>query len=259
VQTAALAGAALASTLLLAFLGTPSTRCSSPWFYLPHLLLCALARRSGLFAASAAALLLTAGRCLRRRSAWARSTGDSGGRRHGAVGGLRLQPARHPPADQRADRRTAANERRWQLALDVSKIGLGDWDLRAGRIEFSRWLAMLGHRPQGFGDTMQAFWAQLHPDDVRACARRSNRCAAARAVSCRVECRMRCRDGRWKLFELHALVAEHGPDGSTARGRPPRATSPSCSPRVNRKPCRTACSPPARGPADHGPAARASM
>jgi diguanylate cyclase (GGDEF)-like protein/PAS domain S-box-containing protein len=57
----------------------------------------------------------------------------------------------------------------------------------------------------------------LHPDDVDHVRRAFEPLRAGGSVSCRTECRMHCRDGSWRLFELHALVSEHGPAGEPLR------------------------------------------
>ncbi|HEY9237636.1 MAG TPA: EAL domain-containing protein, partial [Burkholderiaceae bacterium] len=105
-------------------------------------------------------------------------------------------------------------------ALDASKIGIGEWDLRADRIALSpRWLGWLGHGTQVFGTTSSDVWSLVHPDDAHAVREAFDPLRYGTAGSGRVECRMQGRDGRWRLFELHALVSEHG-----ARGEPLRLT-----------------------------------
>ena len=112
----------------------------------------------------------------------------------------------------------AANERRWQLALDTSGIGVAEWDLQSGHIVLShRWLALLGYTTQEFGTSVQAFWDQLHPDDVLAVQQAFEPLRSAGAANGSAECRIECRDGSWRWFELHALVAERSADGTPSR------------------------------------------
>jgi diguanylate cyclase (GGDEF)-like protein/PAS domain S-box-containing protein len=213
-----LAFGTLASAALAALIAGGEHALQSPLFFLPHLLLCWLAARSGLFAASSTALLLAVGSVL--------ATLQGLGPFHQAdssqgvllLVGYVCSLLAMPLLTTALTGEIAANERRWQLALDASQIGIGEWDLRAGRIEFSkRWLALLGHSSKAFGDTLHAFWALIHPDDVAEVRRAFEPLRADGAINCRAECRMQCRDGSWRLFELHALVAERGPTGEPLR------------------------------------------
>ena len=210
-------GCLAAAALTTLFNG--STRAvQSPLFFLPHLLLCWLAVRSGLFAASVTGLLLTTMTvaCTLK-----------------GIGPFHLDTAPHgismlvgyvcsllaiPTVTSALTGEIKVNEQRWQLALDASNIGVGEWDLRTGEVQFSRrWLALLGHASQVFGNTLQSFWTLVHPDDVPAVRRAFEPLHAGGAVNCRAECRMQCRDGSWRLFELHALVAERAAHGEPVR------------------------------------------
>ncbi len=208
-----LASAALAS----AFVGAEHA-VQSPLFFLPHLLLCWLAARSGLFAASSTALLLTAGMVLAMLHGLGPFHQPEGGQGAALLVGYVCSLLAIPVLTTALTGELAANERRWQLALDASQIGIGEWDLSVGRIEFSkRWLSLLGHSTQSFGDSLHAFWSLLHPEDVAGVQRAFEPLRAQGAINCRAECRMQCSDGSWRPFELHALVAERGPAGEPLR------------------------------------------
>ena len=186
--------------------------------FVPHLLLCWLALRSGLFAAATSAMLLIGGTLLASAhgvSPFLRFDSDEG-----AVFLLvyvcSLLAA--PLLTTALAGELAANEKRWQLTLDTSGIGVAEWDLQAGRIVLSRrWLALLGYARQEFGTGVQAFWDQLHPDDVMAVQQAFEPLRSAGAATGSAECRVECRDGSWRWFELHAFVAERAADGKPAR------------------------------------------
>ena len=56
---------------------------------------------------------------------------------------------------------------RWGLAIDSAGIGTFDWDLVTGRLTWDdRLLAMFGYEPATFEETIEAFNARLHPDDL---------------------------------------------------------------------------------------------
>ncbi|HKX40926.1 MAG TPA: EAL domain-containing protein, partial [Burkholderiaceae bacterium] len=193
-----------------------------PLVFVPHLLLCWLAARSGLFAASATALLLTLLALLATAAGIGPFLAPQSGHGMGLLAAYVCSLLVIPLLTTALTGELAANERRWHLALDSSAIGVGDWDLVSGRVEFSaRWLAMLGYPSQEFGHTQDAFWALLHPEDVpgvqRAFAPLRERRTASDTVNCRAECRMRCRDGHWHWFELHAIVAERDASGEPLR------------------------------------------
>lgn len=60
----------------------------------------------------------------------------------------------------------SANKARWQVAVDGSHFRVGEWDARIRRLTFSpRWLAMLGFRSQGFGDSLSAVSSWVHNED----------------------------------------------------------------------------------------------
>ena len=185
--------------------------------FLPHLLLCWLAVRSGLFVASTSAMLLIGTVVLSTTSVAAFPRLDSDEGLIFLIGYVCSLLAA-PLLTTALAGELAANEKRWQQALDTSGIGVAEWDLRAGHIVLSRrWLTLLGYTTQEFGTEVQAFWDQLHPDDVLTVQQAFEPLRSAGAVSGSAECRIECRDGSWRWFELHALVAERTADGRPAR------------------------------------------
>jgi len=209
--TAALALGTLASAALAARFAGSEHAIQSPLFFVPHLLLCWLAARSGLFAAASTAALLSAVTVLATlRGLGPFQHADASPALSLLIGYISSLLAM-PLLTSALTGEIAANERRWRLALDASEIGIGEWNLATGRIEFSkRWLTLLGHSSQTFGDSLQAFWGLLHPDDVAEVERAIATLSSRETPNCRAECRMLCRDGSWKPFELNALVAERG-------------------------------------------------
>jgi serine phosphatase RsbU (regulator of sigma subunit)/PAS domain-containing protein len=56
---------------------------------------------------------------------------------------------------------------RWGLAIDAAGIGTFDWDLVTGRLSWDEQLIeMFGYDPDGFDQSIEAFNARLHPDDL---------------------------------------------------------------------------------------------
>jgi PAS domain S-box-containing protein len=70
---------------------------------------------------------------------------------------------------------------RAQLAIDAARIGTFDWDLISGRLTWdSRLLEMFGYDPASFEQTIDAFNARLHPDDLARVSEALQVCIATR-------------------------------------------------------------------------------
>ena len=200
----ALGGAALAAVLAH---GRPVAQ--SPLFFVPHLLLCWMAVRSGLFVASATTLVLIAGTVTAALHGLGPFIPPDGTHSIAMLLGYIFSLLAIPLLTTALTGELTIDTQRSQLALDTSRIGVCEWDLAHGRIEFSaRWLAMLGRSSQDFGDKLADFWGIVHPDDTAAVQAAFDPLRAAADITCRAECRMRSGDGSWRSFELSAVVAE---------------------------------------------------
>ena len=202
---------------LLAPAGQPGAGLS-PLVFMPHLLLCWLALRAGVCAASFTALAVTA--C----AAWGTSRGLGPfftGEAHQSlalVWGYATTLSIITMLVTALVSEIAASEERWQLALDGSNTGVGDWDMRSGRMFFSRRLkALLGYRPEEITDTYGEWTTRLHPDDRPRLNEALQHHAAGQAPAVRTEYRMRCKDGSWKWFEVQGRVVERDEHGAPLR------------------------------------------
>ncbi len=183
-----------------------------PLGFFPALALCWIAFRSGIFAASSTALLLAV-------TTWiaSRHLGLTGAvaQDDGRLGAYVAMLAVIPLLTSALMNELAARERRWRLALDASDIGVAEWDLRAGRVTLSRrWLRMLGSTSTLSARSVEAFWADVHPHDADLLKRSIE---VDQAPAATVECRLACRDARWRWFEIRVLVMQRGADGSATR------------------------------------------
>ncbi|MDB5998742.1 MAG: hypothetical protein JWP52_441, partial [Rhizobacter sp.] len=112
----------------------------------------------------------------------------------------------------------AANEERWQLALDGSNIGVGDWDLPSGRVFYSRrWLALLGYTEEEFGQTIESWMSRVHADDAPKLAEVVAALPEPGSTRFLLDYRLRCKDGSYKWFEGHGLVARRSAAGVALR------------------------------------------
>ncbi|HEY4066090.1 MAG TPA: EAL domain-containing protein [Burkholderiaceae bacterium] len=208
-----LAGAVLAAALAH---GRPIAQ--SPLFFIPLLLLCWMAVRSGLFTASATALVQIAGTIAAALHGFGPFLPADASHSIAMLLGYIFSLLGVPLLTTALTGELTTNTQRVQLALDTSRIGVCGWDLAHGRLAFSsRWLAMLGRSSQDFGDKLQDFWSLVHPDDTAAVQAAFDPLRAAADITCRAECRMLCGDGSWRPFELSAIVAERNAKGLALR------------------------------------------
>jgi diguanylate cyclase (GGDEF)-like protein/PAS domain S-box-containing protein len=211
--------AALASAALIFGLPAQAQPTRSVMMFVPHVLLGWLAVRSGLFAPSATTLLLSAGVATATASGLGPFRELDAGPDFGLLAvGYVCSLLAVPLLATALIGDLAASERRWQLALASSGIGVAEWNLVTGRISFSaHWQALLGHAAQDASGDLEAFWSLIHPDDTGRVQQAFEPLRTAGMVNCTAQSRIRTRDGGWHWFELNARVAEHAADGAPAR------------------------------------------
>ncbi|CAN5887091.1 hypothetical protein BH11PSE8_BH11PSE8_24860 [soil metagenome] len=199
-----------------------------PLVFVPYILLCRLASRNGLFVASATVMVIAVGVMCAPTAGWASlakalqsgvgvSVGSGTEVEYSTaflsalLSTLLFGLSAAVLLTAAFTGELAAADQHWKTALDTSGIGLAEWDLRQGRLDFSpRWLTMLGYATQAFGHTIAAFWARVHAEDAPAVQEAFESLRSANVADCRAECRMLCADGQWRWFELHGLVATRG-------------------------------------------------
>lgn len=66
-----------------------------------------------------------------------------------------------------AEARAQAGETRLKLALEASQIGLWEWDIASGRLDFSaEYGEIVGYGPDSIGHDVAFFESLVHPDDL---------------------------------------------------------------------------------------------
>jgi PAS domain S-box-containing protein len=109
--------------------------------------------------------------------------------------------------NQQLARELAAREARLRMAFDAAGIFAWDWDLETGRVEWSEGgEAALRLSPGGFGGTVEAFRALVHPDDMPRVEAALTRARTGADDEYEVEFRMRRGDGTWRRTATRGFV-----------------------------------------------------
>lgn len=110
------------------------------------------------------------------------------------------------------------SELRWAFALDGSGDGIWDWNLRDGRVFYSRqWKAMLGYAEDEIGSTVDEWAGRVHPDDLPRCWEVIHRHLSGHTPHFALEHRMQAKDGAWRWIHSRGKVIERGEDGAPLR------------------------------------------
>ncbi len=108
-------------------------------------------------------------------------------------------------------------EDRWRLAVLGLKVGVWEYNFATEEAFFSdRWKEILGHIPGEVPNQRDEFWSRLHPDDRAEVEAAMAEHLGGRRPHYTVECRMRCKDGRYKW------VRSRGQAQFDPAGRPQR-------------------------------------
>ncbi|MFG0454433.1 EAL domain-containing protein [Shewanella mangrovisoli] len=69
----------------------------------------------------------------------------------------------------RAVKQLNDSEQRWLFAVEGSRNGIWDWNIRSGEVFLSdRWKEMIGYQPDELEEVFQTWETRLHPDDKQA-------------------------------------------------------------------------------------------
>ena len=117
-----------------------------------------------------------------------------------------------------ATERMRVNEERLDFALSATQDGIWDWNFKTGEsFVNAAYSTMLGYVPGELTSTLQGqFLDLLHPDE------REGQCANVQLLlqdsgSFEVECRLRCKDGRYKWVLRRGKLVERDPQGQPVR------------------------------------------
>ncbi|MDQ8204468.1 response regulator [Pelagicoccus sp. SDUM812003] len=108
---------------------------------------------------------------------------------------------------KRAEEAYKTSQRRLELALKTSNIGMWSWDLRSNQLQFSeRWKKQLGFGSHEFSNTLAAFREALHPEDRDHVVGELRRALKGEIKELEFEYRMIHRDGSYRHILSRAEV-----------------------------------------------------
>lgn len=121
-------------------------------------------------------------------------------------------------AQAREEERIREAEARWQFALEGGGDAVWDWNISSGGMLFGpRYKAMLGYGEDEFGNTFEAFFGHLHPDDQARVSARLGEALQDRRCGYRCDFRMLCGDGEYRWIHSRGLITERDGDGQPLR------------------------------------------
>lgn len=113
-----------------------------------------------------------------------------------------------------------ATQERLDLALDGANLGIWDWDVTTGSVNYDRrWAEMLGYQHDEISPTFQTWENLIHPDDLPRALAVVDAHLQGRTEFLEIEHRLRHSDGSWVWVSSRGKVSARD-----ANGRPLRAT-----------------------------------
>lgn len=108
---------------------------------------------------------------------------------------------------KRAEEAYKASQRRLDLTLKASNIGLWSWDLRNNQLHFSdRWKRQLGYSSEEFSSTMEAFKKHLLASDVKEVEEVFGQALRGEISEIELKYRMLHKDGSYRLMICRAEI-----------------------------------------------------
>jgi two-component system sensor histidine kinase/response regulator len=126
--------------------------------------------------------------------------------------------ARDITEKKRVERELHQSQLRWRFALESTGDGIWDWDMKAGKVYYSRqWKAMLGYSKEEIGDTAAEWFDRLPPDDLALCQEAIGNHLQGKTEDFVIEHRMRAKDGSLRWILARGKVVERAEDGTPLR------------------------------------------
>jgi PAS domain S-box-containing protein len=110
------------------------------------------------------------------------------------------------------------NQERLELALDGAELGLWDWNIQTGEVQFSdSWAKILGYLVDEIKPHVSTWEKLLHPEDKEKVMLCLNSNLEGRSLFYETEYRLRSKSGEWKWFLARGKVVERSKAGQSLR------------------------------------------
>jgi two-component system, sensor histidine kinase and response regulator len=126
--------------------------------------------------------------------------------------------ARDITEKKRVEEELYQSQLRWRFALESTGDGIWDWDMKTGKVYYSRqWKAMLGYAKEEIGDTATEWFDRLPSDDLALCQEAIGNHLEGKTEDFVLEHRMLAKDGSLRWILARGKVVERAPDGTPLR------------------------------------------
>ena len=107
----------------------------------------------------------------------------------------------------------------YDMALNGAQIGVYDLDIATATTDVSQtWCEIMGCPANcNDGDTMEMFWARVHPADLPVLQAAEDACANGKTDAAIAEYRVRFGKDDWRWMRSHSMVVEREDDGKALR------------------------------------------
>lgn len=111
-----------------------------------------------------------------------------------------------------------SKEQRWKLSLEISSIGVWDWNVQTNEIYFSAgWKAIIGYESKEIPNKFEEFEKRIHPDDVSKMYNYIDEYLTSRIDNYQIDFRMRCKNGTYKWIRSTGKVVSYDSHGKAER------------------------------------------
>ena len=119
---------------------------------------------------------------------------------------------------KQAETEIKEREERFSLAMEVTKDGLWDWDLKTGEVHYSPgYTAMLGYAPGEVPAHVGSWVDLIHPEDRDGALKANMDCVENLRDDFEVEFRMQAKSGEWRWIRGRGKAVGREPNGRAIR------------------------------------------
>lgn len=112
----------------------------------------------------------------------------------------------------------ALNENRWKQALDISSIGVWDWNIDTNEVFFSKvWKRILGFENDEFPNDFNAFKRRVHPDDIETLFNKIDDYIEGKHSDFNTIFKLRCKNGSYKWVNALGKILSYTNEGKPER------------------------------------------